>query len=69
MLCIENAEGRCPGADHCVRLADTAGITRRVAREVLERVDHAVSRWSSFAEQAQCPEPAAETVAATLTRL
>ena len=44
--------------------ARTAAIKRRRAIEILQHVQHAVSRWHEFAEQAQVPHKTARRIAA-----
>lgn len=64
-----DGEGREPSAEHCLRIAQLAGIGPRVARTIFEQVNEAVVGWGRFAEQAHCPESAADAVAGKLRRL
>jgi serine/threonine-protein kinase HipA len=45
-------EGRNPGREHILRLAEQAGVSTREANAVIETVQICVDRWSEFAAQA-----------------
>jgi hypothetical protein len=45
-------EGRNPGQDQMLRIADAAGIEKRQARDVIGEVSDAVAEWSAFADAA-----------------
>jgi serine/threonine-protein kinase HipA len=45
-------EGRNPGREHILRLAEQAGVSTREANRVIETVQICVDRWSEFAAQA-----------------
>ena len=45
-------EGRAPGREHVMRLADEAGIVPRVATAIMEQVKSSVGNWLRFARQA-----------------
>ena len=45
-------EGRSPGREHMLRVADAAGLKRAHAGEILERTREVVGRWLEFAEAA-----------------
>ena len=47
-------EGRQPTRDHCLKLADQAGIRPREAAPIIEQVNDAIARWPAFADQACC---------------
>lgn len=64
-----DGEGREPSAEHCLRIAKLAGIAPRIARTIFEQVNEAVAAWGVFAEQARCPERAAQDIAAKLRQL
>ena len=55
-------EGRAPGRDHLLQLAEPAGITRRVAEGIMGDVGAAVSRWCVHAREARVGESSVETV-------
>jgi serine/threonine-protein kinase HipA len=42
-------EGRAPGKEHFLRIAEVAGIGKNEALQIVEEVHEAVSRWPSFA--------------------
>jgi serine/threonine-protein kinase HipA len=55
-------EGRNPTREHCLALADNAGIQRGVAISLINEVNAAVSRWETFAAQARCTTKATDRV-------
>lgn len=46
-------EGREPGREHMMRIADGVDITSRVASDILEKVGVAVADWPKFAREAE----------------
>lgn len=51
-----------PGREHMLQLADIVGIPDEDAIAIIERVEHAVGRWSAFARTVGVPTAAAETI-------
>lgn len=45
-------EGKAPGLKHLLLLAETVGIAKKRALEIIEDVESAVARWSEFAKEA-----------------
>lgn len=43
-------EGRRPGVEHILAVADDVGVDKARAKEIMDRVRHAVSRWPEFAD-------------------
>lgn len=43
-------EGRRPGVEHVLAVADDVGVDRATAKDIIDRVRHAVSRWPEFAD-------------------
>ncbi len=64
-----DGEGKDPRAEHCLRIAETAGIAPRIARKTFDQVNEAVASWATFAEQAHCPQSAADAIAAKLRQV
>ena len=62
-------EGRDPGRDHCLRLAETFGIKPRESGPILEQVNAAVDQWPDFADQARCSRKIMDTVAKGFLKL
>ena len=55
-------EGQAPGRDHLLRLAEPAGIARRVAESMIDDVAAAVSRWRAHAGEAGVSESSVGTI-------
>jgi serine/threonine-protein kinase HipA len=47
-------EGRNPTRAHCLDLARQSGIARADAVGIIDEVNSALGRWTSFAEEAGC---------------
>jgi serine/threonine-protein kinase HipA len=61
-------EGREPGVDHMLRLAEPAGIGAKTARAIIDEVRAAVSRWRELADQAGVPAVTRDAIAGQIAR-
>ncbi len=59
-------EGRHPTRDHCLKLAEQAGIQSRSAGTIIEEATTAIGRWPDFASQAGCTTKIISTIAKAL---
>ncbi len=59
-------EGRQPDRSHCLALAERSGIKNGEAMTVVDEVNGAIGRWSSFADQAGCPKKVMADIGATI---
>lgn len=55
-------EGRAPTRDHVLQLAKQFGIKSKVATEIIENVNAAVSKWPRFAVEAGCGKKMIRTI-------
>jgi serine/threonine-protein kinase HipA len=59
-------EGRAPGREHMLQLADKAGLPERSVKDVLAQVSDAVSHWPNFARQASVSSEATDRITQVL---
>ena len=59
-------EGRNPGLEHILRVADEVGIGRAKANEIVDRVRPAVARWPEFADISGVSRQSAASIDRTL---
>lgn len=62
-------EGRHPGKEHVLGLADKVGISKRLARAVIAEVQDAVQRWPSYAAESGVSKLSTRNIGAVITRL
>ena len=62
-------EGRHPTPEHCLKLAEQAGLKPRQATPIIDEVNTAIGQWADFAEQAGCTRKIAVTIARTIQSL
>ena len=60
-------EGRAPGNDHFVKLAELYGISAKELKEMVSAVAGAVERWPEFAEKAGVSEAKTNYIAGYLS--
>ena len=62
-------EGKNPGREHILRLAEQAGVTKRQASSIIDEVRSAVDRWKAFAGKAGVSKDASREIAASFPDL
>jgi serine/threonine-protein kinase HipA len=45
-------EGKSPKLQHLLKLAETIGIKKNLALEIIDEVKYSISKWRIFAEEA-----------------
>jgi serine/threonine-protein kinase HipA len=63
-----DGEGRKPGREHMVRLAEKSGISPREAEATIAEVQAAVDRWDEFAGQAGVSDSTRRQIAGAVSR-
>ncbi|MEA2067796.1 MAG: type II toxin-antitoxin system HipA family toxin [Verrucomicrobiota bacterium] len=62
-------EGRSPQNKHIMQIADGAGISPGLAREIIAQATHALSDWESFADEAGLSKGTTRRIAKALLRV
>ena len=62
-------EGKNPGREHILRLAEQAGVTKRQAASIINEVRSAVDRWKTFVGKAGVLKDASREIAASFPDL
>lgn len=59
-------EGRRPTRDHCLKVAEPAGVKPREATAIIDEVNAAVARWPELADQSGCTRKLSATIGKTI---
>lgn len=61
-------EGKNPGLTHFLMLADSVGIKKQNALQIINEVQSAISRWAEFAKNAEVSDASLKMVQSALHR-